>query len=146
MDKVTEARLRLIKARADALGWICETITFRERPIEIQLRSTVFTCGFKLCKTGLQAAERLLACYEKGTIYNIKHEVAKTNYKKVDGVFTPDIKTICSSKCDFFAPVDCYDCGGLDCAMDWNIEYAVPGPDCPGAGTYKLVEVDDGAV
>ena len=80
MDKMTEARLRLIKARADALGWICETITFRERPIEIQLRSTVFTCGFKLCKTGLQAAERLLACYEPSppvevTVNGVRHKL-----------------------------------------------------------------------
>ena len=143
MDKVTEARLRLIEARAKALGrgWL-----YLDEGKKFIIAGVGHEHIFNKMEGGLQAAERLLACYEKGTIYNIKHEVAKTNYKKVDGVFTPDIKTICSSKCDFFAPVDCYDCGGLDCAMDWNIEYAVPGPDCPGAGTYKLVEVDDGAV
>ena len=74
---------------------------------------------------GLQAAERLLACYEPGPVVKVDNS---------DGT--------------------CHHCGLWNdsyyggCSINLSKHGSYPGPDCPGAGTYKLtpVEVDDAAL
>ena len=114
MDKMTEARLRLIKARAEALGWAVEhesIFVWCLRPPPPDTSGAIPRClrisdDSTLSKWSFEAAERLLACYEPGPVVRI-------------------------------GDVDCRNC-------DLNVDGGACGlaEVCPGAGTYKLIPID----
>lgn len=64
-------RLRGIEQRTKALGFAYKLNKLAPRQTEFVIGNTVFTCGFRLCKASLRAAERLLALYEPGPVVEI---------------------------------------------------------------------------
>lgn len=113
---VDDTRLRAIEQRAKALGM--KTTIFddvwmaflAEGDIEIKIneQSRVIITG-----DNIQAAERLLACYEPGAVVEVK-------------IVEPDYKGYIIKYSDGFShhvPVN-------------------NAADCPGAGRYKLVKVE----
>lgn len=117
----TDERLRAIEARARALGWgiIKAKNTFELRQ-PIKNFATGFhyaNYGFGYFDEGYTAAESLLALHEaKGTV-----EIGKT----------------CNG-----CPMEQSDAISGWCSFDWeDWNKYIPGPLCPGPGTYALVPV-----
>jgi len=61
----TATRLKAIEARCEALGW---KVDHRPEYYEFMMWADGFEISIMLKPTGLQAAERLLACYEPGPV------------------------------------------------------------------------------
>lgn len=124
-------RLKKIEQRAEALGWKfgIDGLYFRIWPPGF-LR---FYYTFHIDHP--EDAERLLSCYEPGPTVKIK----PTCYE-----------------CDMYNAGVAWDEGEVDYRDNWdprcvfghsirdnNTGETVPGPDCYGPGTFKLVEVED---
>jgi hypothetical protein len=120
MNKVTEARLRLIEARARALG-----LGFGKSGVTINGITRYFIAKteamyefiFPATPAGLRAAESLLSLYEPGAMVRIEPYISKAHDNRAK--VTWHVGNVKSTMTGGLA--ECY----------------------PGEGTYKLVRCDD---
>ena len=140
-------RLKAIEDRARGLGWEfivhdnVGMIFFDKDDFEIIIDGK---CALLTRDNNLQAAERLLSLYEDGAMV----EIGPPN----------ETGRCLTSNCPFWGASVAGDCGStfspepyssyIGCRLKLAIRdspsnYAEPGPDCPGAGKYKLVRWED---
>lgn len=114
-------RISAIEARAQNLGW--NVPRFKGLVSELIYLDTGMELpgNIRWCP----AAERLLALYEPGEVVEIK---ADAKYEQ-----SCEACELCYCTHDIY----------YHCILNVEDDTGNPGPDCPGAGRYKLVRCDD---
>ena len=123
-------RLKAIESRCEVLGWKMIKSNEHWCAWDIIVKAS-FRLSFNDNPSGLQAAERLLACYEPGAVVEVKTE-----------------KGYCSERCQFcnVGEFNMDNTFMKNCKLKLAIggqSFPKPGPSCPSPGHYKLMRWSD---